>query len=143
MNEAPLQGPAWDLSTEYSSPTAPEIDHDLEEAGRLFDEIEALNDALGDADSAARVKAAQAIFKLRQQAGILLQTVSAFANGLLSVNGRDADALNLQGRLQSYQKRMGDASEPLSQFCDLAPDEENLIKQILYDLRLRYVQKTG
>ena len=26
---------------------------------------------------------------------------------------------------------------------NLAPDEENLIKHILYDLRMRYVQKTG
>jgi oligoendopeptidase F len=40
------------------------------------------------------------------------------------VNSRDADAQTLQGRLQAYQKRLGDVSEPLSQFCDLASDAD-------------------
>jgi oligoendopeptidase F len=40
------------------------------------------------------------------------------------VDSRNADALTLQGRLQSYQKRLGDVCEPLNQFCDLASDED-------------------
>jgi oligoendopeptidase F len=120
--QAEIQGPAWDLTSEYPAPTAPEVQEDLDEAARLFDAIEELNPALDD--PSARITTAQEIFKLRQQAGILLQNVSAYTNGLLSVNSRDADALNLQGRLQTYQKRMGDMAEPLNQFCDLASDEE-------------------
>jgi len=55
---------------------------------------------------------------------VLLQNPSVYANCLLSVNGRDAQARTLQGRLQSIQKRLGDVSEPLNQFCDLASDKE-------------------
>jgi oligoendopeptidase F len=83
--------------------------------------MEALNRKLDGQD---RIDTAQQIFKLRQQAAVLLQNPSVYANCLLSVNGRDADARTLQGRLQGIQKRLADVSEPLNQFCDLATDKE-------------------
>ncbi len=116
-----IQGPAWDLSTEYTSTDAAELKNDLKEVKRLCDAIEALNKKLDGND---RIRSAQEIFKLRQQAAVLLQNPSVYANCLLSVNGRDPDARTLQGQLQSIQKRLGDVSEPLNQFCDLAGDEE-------------------
>jgi len=116
-----VQGPAWDLSTEYASTEAPELETDLEKVEGLFGEIEALNPALADDEP---VIAAQQIFKLREQVSVLLQNPSVYANCLLSVNSRDADAQTLQGRLQAYQKRLGDVTEPLNQFCDLASDED-------------------
>ena len=46
MNDVSVVGPAWDLSTEYSSAAAPEIDHDLALLDGHFAQIEALNAAL-------------------------------------------------------------------------------------------------
>lgn len=119
--EIQVQGPAWDLGSEYAGPDAAELEADLEQVGVLCDTIEALNPRLESED---RVGVAQQLFKLRDQAGVLLQNPSVFANCLLSVNSRDADAQALQGRLQTYQKRLADATEPLSQFCQLASDED-------------------
>lgn len=117
----PIQGPTWDLSSEYAGTDAQELEADLEKVLTLCDAIDALNDKLDGND---RIGTAQEIFKLQQQAAVLLQNPSVFANCLLSVNGRDAAARTLQGRLQGIQKRLGDVSEPLNQFCDLASDPE-------------------
>lgn len=119
--ETQIQGPAWDLSSEYASTDAAELETDLEQVLSLCDAIENLNSKL---DGEERISSAQEIFKLQQQAAVLLQNSSVYANCLLSVNGRDAEARTLQGRLQSIQKRLGDVSEPLNQFCDLASDAE-------------------
>ena len=119
--ETQTQGPAWNLNTEYSSALAPELSADLRKLDSLFDAIEALNPKL---ESDERIGTAQQLFKLRDQAGVLLQNTATFASCLLSVNSRDAEAQALQGRLQTYQKRFGDAAEPLNQFCDLASDED-------------------
>ncbi|MEJ2088935.1 MAG: M3 family oligoendopeptidase, partial [Gammaproteobacteria bacterium] len=119
--ETSLSGPAWDLTSEYASTTAPELEADIAQVDALCDRMRALNPKL---DGDGRVDTAQQIFKLRETAARLLQNVSAYANGLLSVDSRNADALTLQGRLQSYQKRLGDVCEPLNQFCDLASDED-------------------
>ena len=116
-----IQGPAWDLSSEYTATDAPELEADLAKANELFEAIEALNP---DLEGDARVGTAQQIFKLREEAAILLQNPAVYANCLLSVDGRDKEALALQGRLQGYQKRLGDVTEPLSQFCDLASAED-------------------
>ena len=122
------QGPAWDLDSEYTSTQAPELEADLNRVDELCDAIEQLNPKLAGDDP---VGSAQQIFKLRESVTVLLQNPSAYANCLLSVNGRDADAQTLQGRLQAYQKRLGDVTEPLSQFCDLASIED--IKAYLSD----------
>ena len=119
--ENQVQGPAWDLSSEYTSTSSAELEDDLKEVMQLCASIELLNGKLQEED---RIGTAQEIFKLRQRAAILLQNPSVYANCLLSVNGRDADARTLQGRLQSIQKRLGDVSEPLNQFCDLASEAE-------------------
>jgi oligoendopeptidase F len=119
--ESAIQGPAWDLTEEYTSPNAAEIDADLGQVAVLCDEIEALN---GQLSGVQKVATAQQIFKLCERVSVLLQNPSTYANCLLSVNSRDPDAQNLQGRLQAFQKRLGDAAQPLNQFSDLATDDE-------------------
>ena len=116
-----VQGPAWDLTSEYASTADPALDKDLERLDELCAAIESRNPQLeGD----GRVVAAQQIFKLCDQAGVLMQNTSAYANCLLSVNSRDDDAQALQGRLQAHQKHLNDVSVPLNQFCELATDED-------------------
>ena len=119
--EPQVQGPAWQLASEYESTDAPEIDADLEVVDGIFDEMRVLNEGLEGED---RVATAQQLFKLREQAATLLGNLGVYANCLLSVDSRDEDALSLQGRLLDYQKRLGDAAEPLSQFCDLASEAD-------------------
>ncbi len=125
MSEAPgfearLSGPSWDLSSEYASPLDPVLQADLDRCDALLDRVGELNPELaGD----AAVVTAQHIYKLAETAKTLLGNAYVFANCLLSVDSRDAKALELMGSLQNYQKRMGELLEPLSQFTDLAEDE--------------------
>ncbi len=130
MTDESIQGPAWDLTSEYSGPEAPEIQADLDALSELLDRIEKLNedlDGVGDGvvgvAGPAGVLAAQAIYKLYEQAVILLENPYSFANCLLSVNSRDDAAQSLYGRLQTYQKRFTELLEPLSQFTDLVDEE--------------------
>ena len=53
VRDSEIQGPAWDLSTEYASPDAPELQRDLDRATALMDEMEALAPALVDAGSSS------------------------------------------------------------------------------------------
>ena len=116
-----IQGPAWELASEYTGPDDPALEADLEKAEALCAEIESLNPGLAEE---SRVATAQQIFRLREAASILLQNPAVYADCLLSVNGHDRDAQALQGRLQSHQKRLANVAEPLNQFCSLASDEE-------------------
>ena len=68
--ENEIQGPAWDLSNEYTSTDAAELEADLNQVLSICAAIEGLNEQLSGAE---RVQTAQEIFKLRQKAAILLQ----------------------------------------------------------------------
>ena len=140
--------PAWDLTTEYAAPDDPAVDGDLETLARLLDEIDRRNgvlaacipklpDAVGveDAERQAAVEAAREAFALREDAAKLLEDPDTYADCRLSVDGADAAALALQGRLQTFRVRFGEAGEPLSQFLDLAP--QAWIDEYLDDDRVR------
>ncbi len=132
MNSA-VAGPAWDLSTEYRSTEAPELEADLVALGELLDEMAAINPTLVAAlprahelradDAEDAISAAQHVYRLSERASRLLRNPLTYASCLLSVNAQDDGAQALQGRLQKYQKRYGDLLEPWSQFLDLAPDD--------------------
>ncbi len=143
VRDSEIQGPAWDLSTEYASPDAPELQRDLDRATALMDEMEALAPALVDAgassvagaslaagassaagslSAAGAIPAAQGMRKLADEAEVLLRNVGVFANCLLSVDSCDEAAQVLNGRLQNYRQRYADLLQPLTQFCDLADE---------------------
>ena len=138
-------GPAWDLSTEYASPDDPAINVDLAELARLLGEVEGKNAALVDAVSRTfefedgqrshAIAAARAIHATGEEAIRLLANPGTYAHCCLSVDGEDAAALALKGRLQSLEVRFRTAMEPLSQFLDLAPDD--LIDEYLDADRVR------
>ena len=141
---ARIQGPSWDLSTEYESTDAPALEADLVRLSSLLDRIEALNPslvaalpnaaALSPLDARAAITAAQSVYALSEDASQLLRNPLTFANCLLSVDAQDEAAQRLQGRLQNYQKRYGDLLEPWSQFLDLVSDE--VIDAYLADARV-------
>lgn len=129
-------GPAWDLSTEYSSPNDSQIDADLVELGRLLDQITIQNDKLialesfaketeeeADGSSSEAVETAQTLFGLLDSASKLLENVSVFANCLLSVDSQNSDAKLLEGRLTLLTARLQEASNPHSRFIETASIE--------------------
>ena len=127
-----VAGPVWDLSAEYASAVAPEIDGDLGALERAFGAIEALNAtlvpqlataaALSPDDATEALGAARAIHALAEQASPLLSNPLTYASCLLSVDARDEAAQALQGRLQRYQVRFAELLEPHAQFLKLVSD---------------------
>ena len=132
-DETRIEGPSWDLASEYPSADSAELAADLAELSKLLDAIEALNPALvaalpnaatsSVAAAAPTTAVAQQVFKLSEQAGPLLSNPLTYANCLLSVDARDEAAQVLQGKLQKYQKRYGELLEPWSQYLDLVADD--------------------
>ena len=135
MNDLATVGPAWDLSSEYASATAPEIDSDLALLEASFVAIDALNQALvpllataaglslADTDATAAIGAARRIHELAEAASPWLSNPLTYASCLLSVDARDAGAQALQGRLQRYQTRFAELLEPCAQFLKLVSDD--------------------
>jgi len=129
MQVSKTEGPEWDLSSEYSSATAPELESDLKELEHLLDQIEKANQSLVDVlpkiellelDGAQTlIQCAREIYSQFEQASVLLHDTHTFANCLLSVDSQHPDAQKLEGRLQQYSKRFEVAHEPLGQFLDL------------------------
>ncbi|NOX51187.1 MAG: M3 family oligoendopeptidase [Gammaproteobacteria bacterium] len=126
--EVQTQGPAWDLSTEYTSVEDSQLLADIAAMDELLNEVALLNPGL---DTPHGVEKAQQIAKLSEQAGTLLSNISTFAHCLLSVDSQHDGAQKLNGQLQAYRKRFGDLFEPLSQFVDAASDE--VVAQYLDD----------
>ena len=133
VDEHEVQGPSWDLASEYASPQCAALAADLRALTELLDRIEALNPALVAAlPSAATldvataqpvIATAQEVFRLSEKAGPLLSNPLTYANCLLSVDAQDEAAQVLQGRLQNFQKRYGELLEPWSEILDLVPDD--------------------
>jgi oligoendopeptidase F len=127
-----VQGPAWELASEYPGPDSPELVADLAALTALLDQIEALNPMLIDllprlptldvAAARPSIAVAQQIFRLSEEASRLLSNPLVYANCLLSVDAHDEAAQMLQGRLQNYQKRYGELLEPWSEYLDLVAD---------------------
>ena len=79
-----VQGPSWELRSEYSSVDAPELNSDLEALDRLHEQIAAQSTRVSESD----VAAAQAAYKLSLEATRLLDNLSTYASCLLSVDQR-------------------------------------------------------
>ena len=123
-NPHAIQGPAWDLSSEYQSPDCAEVENDLARISELLDAIEPHNSVLSEVSATDRVRAAQSVCRLSLDAFVLLQNIGTYAHCRLSVNSRDEAAQQLLGRLKNYQKRYSDLREPLTQFTTLAGDAD-------------------
>ena len=135
-------GPAWDLSTEYNDLSDPSIATDLahidaqlalitEENARLAPTLGAIApvqanhppaDASATATSTEVLALTRRIHALIDDARTHLSNLSTFASCLLSVDGRNQDALKLQGTLESRAKQLVEVAEPHTQFLKLAPD---------------------
>ena len=133
MNEHRIEGPSWELASEYPGPDSAELKADLLLLSALLDRIEVLNPMLIDvlpiaakldvASAAQSIAVAQQVFLLSEEASPLLSNPLTYANCLLSVDAQDDAAQVLQGRLQNYQKRYGELLEPWSEFLDLVADD--------------------
>ena len=132
-NGSAVQGPRWDLASEYPAPDSAEIEEDLARLTSLLDEVERLNAALVPLLATAGalsvgaaqggIEAARRVFALSEEAAPLLRDPGVYANCRLSVDSGDEGAQTLRGRLQSHRKRFAELAEPLAQFLDRAPDD--------------------
>ena len=125
-----IQGVPWDLSGEYESADCSAINKDLVLASELMDQMAEQNsvllplleqadelvvEAAGDGIAAARE-----IHRIAEEIRLLLDNPETYADCCMSVDSQDEAAQILSGRLQSYQKRFTELSQPLAQFLDLA-----------------------
>lgn len=134
-------GPAWDISSEYTSPDAPEIQNDLDQASQLLDEVSSINaniapciarlDRLNQEERTQLINSARRVYVLLEEAAKLIYDPATYANCLLSVNALDKDAEKLEGRLQAYRVRMRELREPTSQFEILA--SQDMVDEYLDD----------
>ena len=117
-----VNGPSWDLSSEYQSVEDAALKADLAALDDLFEEADGLNTVLAQG-GAEVVATAQRLHGLSEAASTLLANVSTFANCLLSVDSQHEGAQQLNGRLQAYRKRFGDVFQPLAQWVDEASED--------------------
>ena len=124
-----IQGVPWDLSSEYESADCSAINTDLVLASELMDQMTEQNsvlvalleqaESLGVEEAAGGIAAAREIHRLREEVRLLLDNPESYADCCMSVDSQDEAAQVLSGRLQSYQKRFTELSQPWSQFLDL------------------------
>jgi oligoendopeptidase F len=138
-----LQGPAWDLSTEYPALGSPKLTADIDEAKRLIAEIDGLGQRLAPlvaraatlpaagAEADQMVRDATAATKLYNAASVLLQDVGTFLSCELSVDGRLAEAKTLAGRVRAVSAQLEQAFNPVLQLLKLADD--GLVERYLAD----------
>ena len=128
-----IAGPAWDLSSEFASPADPKVAEDLARVDAALAKLAHANAALTPAlagiesrsvaEAAAAIATAQQVHALLDDAAVRLGDIGTYANCLLSVDGRNQDALALQGQLEGRQKQLAEAAQPQSQFLKLASDD--------------------
>ena len=123
QQQSELQGPAWDLTSEYKDADDQAIRDDLKAIDDLLDQASESNAGLTIPGNTS-IDTAQTLTKLSEQAGILLSNVGTFAHCILSVDSQHEGAQKLNGELQNVYKRMGDVFQPLSQYLDAASEED-------------------
>ncbi len=126
-------GPAWDNSSEYSGLNAKELTRDLDRVQVLITELEGIAKeispfvaratALSAEEAAKAVNLAQRAAKLQQEAMTLSWNCSTFVNCEMSVDGKNAEAKTLHGKIQATSSRLEEASNPVFQFLKLTTDE--------------------
>ena len=132
MGAAAIEGPAWDLSTEYTAPDSADVADDLARLAATLDRLEEHSgrlaphlpesEALTPSSAGAAIAVARDVFALAEEAEVLLGNLSTYAHCLLSVDSQNAPARVLLGGLQTHSKRLAALAEPLTAFLDRAPD---------------------
>ncbi len=134
-----IAGPAWDLSSEYTSLSDPGIAADLDhidatiaviaqENARLAPTLDSFTAAHANQPATDTAAAPETLALARRIHGLLddatthLSNLNTYASCLLSVDGRNQDALTLQGTLESRLKRLSEVAQPHAQFLKLAQD---------------------
>ena len=117
-----VQGVPWDLSSEYESADCPAIDADLNSASELMDQMIEHNSVLlplleqaegmGVEEATDGIEAAREIHRISEEVRSLIGNPDSYADCCVSVDSHDEAAQVLSGRLQSYQKRYTELSQP-------------------------------
>ena len=128
-----IQGPAWDIASEYPSTTATPLAQDLAESRRLKEQVlglaRQLEPFVAKATSLAgtalqeAVRLAQEASALNETASILLGNVECYLNCVLSVDGRHNEAKALLSKKQGLEAELGQAYYPVVELLKMASDD--------------------
>lgn len=136
-------GPAWDLSSEYSSILDSRVEEDLKRLESLLDAIESrsadllpygeVNADYGEVSSSLIDRLCE-IHELGEDADTLLSNLETYTDCLLSVDGLDEAARAFNGRLIPFRVRYLEAMQSSKQCIKVSPDW--FIGQYLADPRV-------
>lgn len=140
--DAPLQGPAWNNSSEYPSLASNEFTHDRATVDtlvrRIRDDIEQIRPAMDKALSSTGVTederrhlalALQGISEVFDQASVLVMNLSTYASCELSVDSRNEEANRVLNELVVVGSELDSAQKPFDLFLRKAP--ESIVKAYL------------
>lgn len=132
---AVITGPAWDLSDEYASLSAPELEADLVRAKADIEVIvakgkvvaEALGRAKGmtldEVEEAGILGALEEINKIGLGVRVLLGNVATYANCIASVDSTKEEAKKLSAQMGELYAKRSQAEAPAMLFLQLCRDD--------------------
>jgi oligoendopeptidase F len=126
MTTKAIQGPRWDITTEYKSLKDTTLEADLARASELIQAINALTGDVRESIPAAEslspdrqerlLPIVQKISILRDEARVLIENVDAYASALSTINGRDTLARATLSRTQALRALFLQAVKPHALF---------------------------
>ncbi len=126
-------GPAWDNTSEYASLGAKELSQDLQKVQALIAELEGISREisplvplaaqLSPEEGKTAVALAQRAAKIQQEAMTLAWNCETYVSCEMSVDGKNAEAKTLYGKIQAIDSRLEEAYNPVYQFLKLTTDE--------------------
>ena len=111
MTASAVQGPSWQLNSEYANEA--EVSSDLAEVDQLILRLQQSNSVLLSTGTTA---SAQATYSIQQEALRLLRQLRTYSSCRLSVDGTDTYANELQASLEGRLKALSIAQQPLRNF---------------------------
>jgi oligoendopeptidase F len=126
-NDSDFSGPSWNNSTEYPALTSNEFTYDQQQLDSLLLRIEQtlaplFKDGTPAVDEATLVIGLQAICEMEEQAAILIQNMSTFANCLSCVDGSNKEALAAGLKLADLAGSLEALVKPVDVYLMKAPE---------------------
>ncbi len=131
-SQSSIEGPSWDLSSEYAGFDAPAFSEDLSTFEQLITSIASLGTVIGtyvpEAESLDPVKHKELLEQCRQfaelyeSAMILRANMGTYANCILSTDGGNADAKRIRGMLVEKSAVLNSAAAGMFLIMKLCPD---------------------
>jgi oligoendopeptidase F len=130
-----IQGPKWNINSEYSSVDSVEFASDLNEVSNLIEQLKMLGPKVSKLIPTAESPQAQSAhtdagidlisrcFVISSRAEVLMGNLETYLHCILSVDSADAKARSARGTIENLQAAVADLWTPVEQFLLLCSDE--------------------